>query len=111
MFSSERWERAKMRLVRPLPSRINPRRRCSVSMEMLPSWLASYRAKKRTRRARSVYRSNIQPAYVKADSVVVTRKLTTLYGILEPPGLESEDLIAGGGQPRIMRRDERRQAA
>ena len=41
MFSSERCERAKMRLVSPLPSRIRPRSRCSVSMEMLPSWLAS----------------------------------------------------------------------
>ena len=37
MLSRDRWERAKMRLVSPLPSRINPRRRCSVSMEMLPS--------------------------------------------------------------------------
>jgi hypothetical protein len=41
MLSRERWERAKIRLVSPLPSRISPRRRCSVSMEMLPSWLAS----------------------------------------------------------------------
>ena len=37
MLSRERCERAKMRLVRPLPSRISPRRRCSVSIEMLPS--------------------------------------------------------------------------
>jgi hypothetical protein len=41
MFSSERCERAKIRLVSPFPSRISPSRRCSVSMEMLPSWLAS----------------------------------------------------------------------
>ena len=31
----------KMREVRPLPSRMSPRRRCSVSIELLPSWLAS----------------------------------------------------------------------
>ena len=37
----EEWERAKMRLVSPLPSRIKPSRRCSDSIEMLPSWLAS----------------------------------------------------------------------
>jgi hypothetical protein len=41
MFSRDRCERAKIRLVSPLPSRISPSRRCSVSMEMLPSWLAS----------------------------------------------------------------------
>ena len=38
---------------------------------MLPSWLASYRAKKRTRLALSVYRSNIQGTYVKADDIGV----------------------------------------
>src|SRR6185369_14329008 len=48
----------------PLPSRIRPSSRCSVSIEMLPSWLASYRAKKRTRLALSVYRSNIRPTCV-----------------------------------------------
>jgi hypothetical protein len=37
MLSRERCDRAKIRLVSPLPSRINPRRRCSVSMEILPS--------------------------------------------------------------------------
>jgi hypothetical protein len=41
MFSSDRWDRAKIRLVRPLPSRIRPNSKCSVSIEMLPSWLAS----------------------------------------------------------------------
>src|SRR5215468_3261868 len=55
----DRWPLLKRREVRPLPSRMSPRSRCSVSMELLPSWLASYRAKKMTRRARSVYRSNI----------------------------------------------------
>ena len=34
-------DRAKMGLVYPFPSRTNPRSRCSVSIEMLPSWLAS----------------------------------------------------------------------
>ena len=38
---------------------------------MLPSWLASYRAKKRTRLALSVYRSNIQGTYVKTDDIGV----------------------------------------
>jgi hypothetical protein len=54
MDSMERWLLEKMREVRPFPSRMRPRRRCSVSIELLPSWLASYRAKKMTRRARSV---------------------------------------------------------
>jgi hypothetical protein len=40
-FSRDRWERAKIRLVSPFPSRIRPSRRCSVSIDMLPSWLAS----------------------------------------------------------------------
>ncbi len=52
--SSTTSERAKIRLVRPLPSRMRPSNRCSVSMDTLPSWLASYRAKNRTRRALSV---------------------------------------------------------
>ena len=39
--SMERWLLLKSREVRPLPSRISPRRRCSVSMPLLPSWLAS----------------------------------------------------------------------
>ena len=39
--SMERWLLEKMREVRPLPSRMRPRSRCSVSMELLPSWLAS----------------------------------------------------------------------
>ena len=37
MPSSDRCERAKMRLVNPLPSRMSPSSRCSVSIEMLPS--------------------------------------------------------------------------
>ena len=50
----ERWLLLKIREVSPFPSRMSPRSRCSVSIELLPSWLASYRAKKITRRARSV---------------------------------------------------------
>jgi len=42
-----------------LSSRSSPSNRCSVSMYGLPNWLASYRAKKMTLRAFSVYRSNI----------------------------------------------------
>ena len=41
MFSRDRCDRAKMRLVRPFPSRMRPSSKCSVSIEMLPSWLAS----------------------------------------------------------------------
>ena len=37
IFSRERCERAKIRLVSPLPSRMRPRSRCSVSIDMLPS--------------------------------------------------------------------------
>ena len=58
MDSMEECER-RNRLVRLLSSRIKPKSRCSVSIEGLPYWLASYRAKKITRRAFSVYRSNI----------------------------------------------------
>lgn len=54
MLSSDSDDRAKMRLVSPFPSRINPRSRCSVSICELPSCVASYRAKNSTRRARSV---------------------------------------------------------
>ena len=57
--ASDRCARAKMRLVSPFPSRMRPSSKCSVSIDTLPSWLASYRAKKSTRRARSVYRSNM----------------------------------------------------
>src|SRR3989454_485498 len=46
------WRRN--RLASALSSRIRPSRRCSVSMYGLPYWLASYRAKKITRRAFSV---------------------------------------------------------
>src|SRR3990172_4845347 len=38
---------------------MRPSKRCSVSIELLPSCAASYRAKKITRLARSVYRSNM----------------------------------------------------
>src|SRR4051812_11816539 len=133
MFSSERWERAKMRLVRPLPSRIRPSSRCSVSIEMLPSWLASYRAKKRTRRARSVYRSNIRGTYVKTDGVGVSATMPTLYGIYwgcptrsdaaarpavprsadlsgEFAALEPQRTVARRGQTRVVGGDHRRQA-
>ncbi len=41
MVSIERWLLLKRREVSPLPSRMRPSRRCSVSMELLPSWLAS----------------------------------------------------------------------
>src|SRR5260221_11559820 len=50
------WRRK--RLARALSSRIKPSSKCSVSMYGLPYWLASYLAKKMTRRAFSVYRSN-----------------------------------------------------
>ena len=37
----ESWPLVKSLEVRPFPSRISPRSRCSVSIELLPSWLAS----------------------------------------------------------------------
>src|ERR1022692_4656908 len=58
MDSTAACERRK-RFASALSSRSRPRRRCSVSMYGLPNWLASYRAKKITLRAFSVYRSNI----------------------------------------------------
>src|SRR6266481_5749500 len=59
--STEAWERRK-RLVKALSSRNKPSSRCSVSIYGEPNWLASYRAKKITRLAFSVYRSNIFPS-------------------------------------------------
>src|SRR6202161_2891589 len=60
MDSTAAWERRK-RLVSALSSRRRPSSKCSVSMYGEPNWLASYRAKKMTRRAFSVYRSNMFP--------------------------------------------------
>src|SRR5580658_9428623 len=60
MDSTEAWERRK-RLVSALSSRNRPSSKCSVSIYGEPNWLASYRAKKMTRRAFSVYRSNMFP--------------------------------------------------
>src|ERR1700733_1701588 len=60
MDSTEAWERRK-RFVSALSSRSRPSNKCSVSIYGEPNWLASYRAKKMTRRAFSVYRSNMFP--------------------------------------------------
>ena len=43
----------------PFPSRSRPRSTCSVSMDVAPSWLTSYRAKNNARRADSVNRWNM----------------------------------------------------
>src|SRR5436190_16928750 len=48
----------------PLPSRTSPSSRCSLSIETLPRWPASYRAKNSARRALSVYRSNKIPNHI-----------------------------------------------
>src|ERR1041385_6853455 len=61
MDSTDACERRK-RLVNALSSRNKPSSRCSVSMYGDPNWLASYLAKKITRLAFSVYRSNIFPS-------------------------------------------------
>src|ERR1041385_5354213 len=61
MDSTDACERRK-RLVNALSSRNRPSSRCSVSMYGEPNWLASYLAKKITRLAFSVYRSNIFPS-------------------------------------------------
>src|ERR1043166_7997586 len=60
MDSTEACERKK-RLVSALSSRNSPSSKCSVSMYGDPNWLASYRAKKITRLAFSVYLSNRRP--------------------------------------------------
>src|SRR3989442_4048756 len=57
----------KKRMARALSSRIRPSKRCSLSMYELPYRLASYRAKKMTRRAFSLYLSN--NAYLSAPMV------------------------------------------
>src|SRR5580765_541600 len=61
MDSTDACERRK-RLVNALSSRNRPSSRCSVSIYGEPNWLASYLAKKITRLAFSVYRSNIFPS-------------------------------------------------
>src|SRR5437763_3426462 len=60
MYSTDACERRK-RCVNALSSRNKPSSRCSVSIYGEPNWLASYLAKKITRLAFSVYRSNIFP--------------------------------------------------
>src|SRR5882762_4225058 len=61
MDSTGAWVR-RNRLVNPLSSRSIASQRCSVSMHGEPNWEASYRAKKITQRAFSVYRSNLATA-------------------------------------------------
>src|ERR1700751_1372043 len=73
MDSTEAWERRK-RFVSALSSRKRPSSKCSVSIYGEPNWLASYRAKKMTRRAFSVYRSNMFPL----KSCARRRHLSTL---------------------------------
>ncbi len=101
MFSRDRCDRAKMRLVSPLPSRISPSSRCSVSIEMLPSWLASYRAKNRTRRALSVYRSNIRPPSQGMES---SRSYTAIIRESTPArrGADAAPLAHSSGSARIQ---------
>jgi hypothetical protein len=49
-------------------SRHSPSRRCSVSIDGFPYWLASYRAKNMARRAYSVKRSNMLEGYKLHDA-------------------------------------------
>src|SRR5215471_1271219 len=78
--TDDAWER-RNRLVRALSSRSKPKSRCSVSMYGEPNWLASYRAKKITRLAFSVYRSNMLPSPQETLQLTSTGKPLSL-----PPG-------------------------
>ena len=77
------------RLASALSSRSRPSSRCSVSMYGLPNWLASYRAKKMTRRAFSVYRSNI--------SLTVLQRA----GSQRAP-LQLQDTVAAPGEREVV---------
>src|SRR6185436_8673200 len=59
MPAADTSDSARIRATRPFMSRVRPRRMCSVSIEVAPSWVVSTRAKKSARRADSVNRSNM----------------------------------------------------
>ena len=74
MFSRDRCERAKIRLVSPcLPG--SARRRCSVSIETLPSWLASWQAKRLARPFRVTFE---HPARLGVRRLLTKTSLTSL---------------------------------
>src|SRR6202171_2780279 len=97
------WRRK--RLARALSSRIKPSNRCSVSMYGLPYWLASYRAKKMTRRAFSVYRSNTISSLLPEGPHRSGRSRASTQNAM----FQSQYTVATRGERQVVRRDERRQ--
>src|SRR5438132_1433286 len=87
-------KRLKISLMISSPSRRTPRRMCSDSMTREPSLEASYRAKKRARRAFSLYFSNMT-----VDLVY------RWWCNLRRPGLHFEHAVTTRCQFRIMRHD------
>src|SRR5215469_9332649 len=97
------WRRK--RLARALSSRIKPRSKCSVSMYGLPYWLASYLAKKITRRAFSVYRSNTLARFSPRDPARASRSFAGTQNAV----FQRQDAVTTRGERQIVRHDEGRQ--
>src|SRR5215831_2292565 len=97
------WRRK--RLARALSSRIKPRSKCSVSIYGLPYWLASYLAKKITRRAFSVYRSNKLACFSPRDPARASRSFAGTQNAV----FQRQDAVATRGERQIVRHDQRRQ--
>src|SRR5260221_5875342 len=97
------WRRK--RLARALSSRIKPSKRCSVSMYGLPYWLASYLAKKMTRRAFSVYRSNTLARFSPGGP----RRFGFHRASPQNAMFQSHHTVTFCRQRQVVRRDQRRQ--
>src|SRR5271154_4147820 len=100
MDSTEAWERRK-RFVSALSSRKRPNSKCSVSMYGEPYWLASYLAKKMTRRAFSVYRSNTLARFSPRGSLRCVPHAADLQNTM----FKSHDPVAPFGQRQVVRRN------
>src|ERR1700730_1472511 len=97
------WRRK--RLASALSSRIKPSSRCSVSMYGLPYWLPSYRAKKKTRRAFSVYRSTPVSSLLPEGPHRSGRSHASAQNAM----FQSQYTVATRGERQVVRRDQRRQ--
>src|ERR1700732_4465306 len=93
------------RFASALSSRIKPSSKCSVSMYGLPYWLASYRAKKMTRRAFSVYRSNTISSLLPEGPHRSGRSHASAQNAM----FQGQYTVATRGERQVVRRDQRRQ--
>src|SRR6266702_1269238 len=93
------------RLASALSSRIKPSKRCSVSMYGLPYWLASYRAKKMTRRAFSVYRSKTLARFSPGDTARGSRSLASTQNAM----FQRQNPVTTRSERQVVRGDKRRQ--